>query len=415
MNAEYLNKLARLAVRSGANVQPGQLVVLNATVDSVPLARAIVREAYEAGAREVIVQYADDVISRMTYLNADEEIFSQAPAWKVRLLEDSAKEGACYIHILDSDPDGLCGVDPKRISSRSLIMNQSTPNYREGTMNGSNAWTIVASASLAWAKKVFPDLPEEEAIEALWNDIFKVSRIDENDPVENWKKHNDSFEHRLNTLNSYQFEKFHYENSLGTDLWVEMPEEYIFMGGGQEDANGRLTFPNIPTEEVFSAPRKDGVNGVLYSTLPLNLNGSLVRDIVFTFKDGKIVDFDASEGKDLLEEQITMDEGASYLGEIALVPYGSPIQQLDRIFYNTLIDENASCHFAFGRSYPECIPGGQSMSKEERLAHGLNESNNHVDFMVGSEDLKITGYTKDGKEVPVFENGRFVSEFDPEA
>lgn len=412
MNQDYLQKLARLAVVSGVGVQPGQQVVIRSSVDAAPLARLITEEAYKAKAGQVVVNFSDDFITRQTYLHADDKVFEQADPWKVSMMEETAKNGACYISIVDDDPDAFAGVDPARIISSSRAFSEAAKTYRTGTMNGSNGWTIVASASPKWAKAVYPDLSEEEAIEALWNDIFTVSRIDDKDPIENWEKHNDSFAHRISKLNEYQFEKFHYQNKAGTDLWVRMPKDHRFAGGSQLIRSGVRTFPNIPTEEVFSAPNKYGVNGRLVSTMPLNLGGTLVKDIVFEFKDGKIVDFDASEGKEQLEQQIHMDEGSCYLGEIALVPFGSPIQKLDKLFYNTLFDENASCHFAFGSAYPECVEGGQDLSKEELLEKGLNQSNNHVDFMVGSEDLSITGYTKDGKAVPVFVNGRFTDEFE---
>lgn len=412
MNQKYLEKLAKLAVRAGVNVQKGQTLIVNASVDAAPLARLITAEAYQAGAREVIVNFSDDAITRQMYLYGDEEIFTEAPAWKTELLNDAARKGAAIISIVDEDPDGFAGIDPARMTARKRAQQNAAPAYRNGMMNGTIPWCVIAAASPAWAGKVYPDLPAEEAVEALWNDIFAVSRIDDNDPLENWEKHNASFQKRISRLNDCRLKKLHYTNAAGTDLWVELPENYLFAGGGQYVSNGAFTFPNIPTEEVFSAPKKDGVNGVVRSTMPLNLNGNLVKDIRFTFKDGKIVDFDASSGRDLLEQQIDMDEGARYLGEIALVPYGSPIQKLGRVFYNTLIDENASCHFAFGSSYPECIPGGQNMTEEELLAHGLNQSHNHVDFMVGSDDLTITGYTEDGREIPVFVNGRFTEEFD---
>lgn len=412
MNQEYLNKLARLAVVKGVNVQPGQLVVVNADLEARELARQVCREAYAAGASEVIMNYSDEVCALQTYLHADPAEFDHAPYGKAVQLNTAAEKGAAFIHIISDDPDLFAQVDPSRPAARHKALRKEAAIYRNGLDTGKNAWTIIAAASPAWAKKVYPDLGEEDAVEALWNDIFTVSRIDDNDPEENWKQHDASFQHRLEKLNTTPFRQFHYTSSNGTDLRVDLNKGTIFEGGSSLLADGTRVFCNIPTEEIFTAPRKEGVNGTLHAVMPLSLDGKLIEDFSFEFKDGKVVDFKAGKGYDTLKVQLDMDEGARYLGEMALVPYDSPIRRLNRIFYNTLIDENASCHFALGQSYQETIEGGLSMSKDELLAHGMNQSDIHIDFMVGAPDLHIDGILDDGTVIPVFENGSFSSWFD---
>lgn len=412
MNQEYLKKLARLAVRSGVNVQPGQLVVVNGDVEAKDLVRETVKEAYQAGASEVIVNYGDDQNTLQTYLYGSAEEFEHAPYGKAEQLNSLAKRGAAFIHIVSDDPDLLAEVNPAYPAARHKALRKEAAEYRKGLDTGQNAWTIIAAASPAWAKKVYPDLPQEEAVEALWNDIFAVSRIDDADPLENWEKHDASFQKRIEKLNSTPFKQFHYTSSNGTDLTVDLNDGYIFEGGSSKLVNGTRIFCNIPTEEVFTAPKKTGVNGKLHAVMPLSLDGKLIDGFYFDFKDGKVIDFHADQGEEALKVMMDMDEGGKYLGEMALVPFDSPIRQLNRIFYNTLIDENASCHFALGQSYQETLQGGLEMEKEQLLEHGMNQSDIHIDFMVGAPDLNITGILEDGTQIPVFENGSFSSWFD---
>ncbi|MCF0260145.1 MAG: aminopeptidase [Erysipelotrichaceae bacterium] len=411
MNKEYLEKLARLVVQGGVNLKEGQDVVINADIQAAPLVREVVKAAYDAGARDCTVRYSDEIVAHEKWIRSSEEVLTDVPAWQAALLNDSAENGAAYIHILSDNPDLMKDVDPAKQAAAHKAMNQAAHIYRSRLDQGKNPWTIAAAASPEWAKKVYPELEEEQAVEQLWSDIFSVSRIDDNDPLENWARHDQSFAERVKKLNEAGFVQLHYKNSAGTDLYVDLPENYIFEGGSSETADGRRNFCNIPTEEIFSAPRRDGVNGKLVSTMPLSHSGKMIKDFWFEFKDGKVVDYDAAEGRDVITELLASDEGASRLGEVALVPWGSPIQKINRIFYNTLFDENASCHFALGKAYAECIPDGQNMSVEELKEKGLNHSIIHVDFMVGSEDLSITGLTADGKEIPVFVNGIFSDQF----
>ena len=273
---------------------------------------------------------------------------------------------------------------------------------------GINTWCIVAGSSIKWANKVYPDMSDSEAVEALWNAIFKAVKVVDDDPLTAWQEHRKSFEARVAYLNKLNLNTLTYTNSLGTNLTVTLNEGYLFAGGGSYTTKGQYFFPNMPTEEIFTSPYRNGTNGVVYSSLPLNYNGNLIDEFKMEFKDGRIIDFDAKMGKEVLKEMLSIDEGSLYLGEIALVPYDSPISNMKTLFYNTLFDENASCHLAIGKGFSECIQGGLTMTKEQLLEKGVNDSLTHVDFMIGTSDLKIMGETKDGQVVRIFENGNFV-------
>lgn len=414
MNQNYLEKLARLAVRKGAGLQPGQPIMIRSTIEPehARLARLCAREAWAAGAGDVLIDWRDPQSALLEYENKPLEAFHNAPAWKTTLYEEAAKNNACFLMIDGDDPELFKDVDPAKMVAQRMAMNKGTRTYRDGIDKGLLAWSIVAAPTAGWAAKVYPDLDTDQAIDKLWEDIFKISRIDENDPLENWADHNARLGRRMEKLNQAGIVRFHYTSSNGTDLWVDMPENALFIGGASKLADGRFNYCNIPTEELFSVPRKYGVNGTLESVMPLNSNGRIIQDFGFTFKDGQVVDYHAAKGKEVLDALLATDAGAKYLGEIALVDKDSPIRKENRIFYQTLFDENASCHFALGQSYAECVEGAAGMNEEQLDQNGLNHSDIHVDFMVGADDLKIDGYTKEGKRIPVFEDGHFTGEFD---
>lgn len=405
---ENLSKYAKLIVKAGVNVQPGQIVVIDAPVENANLARLITKEAYLQGAGEVVVRYSDEVVSRYKYEYLPTEKFADVPDWFASFRNDYAKENAAFIIIESSNPEALKGIDPKKIALWSKSVNQACKPFYDGMDLGNNPWCIVAASSLKWANKVYPDMSYQEAITALWQAIFKASKVIDDDPIDTWQKHRHSFEKRVNYLNNLNLKTLRYTNSLGTDLTVTLNDEYVFAGGGSYTNKGIYYFPNIPTEEIFTSPYRNGTNGVVYSSLPLNYNGNLINNFKLVFKDGKIVDFDCETGKDVLEAIINIDEGSRYLGEIALVPYDSPISNLKTLFYNTLYDENAACHLALGKGFSECIKDGLSLNKEQLLEKGINDSLTHVDFMIGTSDLKIVGVTNDSQEVLIFENGNFV-------
>lgn len=404
---EKLDKYARLCVEVGINIQKNQPLVINAPVEGAEFVRLVAKHAYELGAKQVHVNWNDEVLTRLRYENAPMEVFENFPKWYADGLEEFAEDGAGFLSIYSQDPELLKGIDPKKIAAYNKSSSMALKEFRKYTMNDINAWCVVSIPTKGWAKKVFPELSDEEAMEKLWDAIFKATRMDLDDPVKAWQKHLDNLAKKVEYLNEMKFKKLYYKSSNGTDLEVELPEGHIWAGGGGKNSKGVYFVANMPTEEVFTMPLKTGVNGVVYSTKPLHYGGNLINDFKLTFKDGRVVDFEAKEGYEVLKDLLGLDEGAKYLGEVALVPYDSPISKSNIIFLNTLFDENASCHFALGKAYPTNIEGGENMTDEELEKAGVNDSLTHVDFMVGSEDLSIVGETHDDKRVQIFENGNW--------
>ena len=367
-----------------------------------------VEAAYEAGARLVDVSWADDAITRMTCLKAAEDTFDVIPEYKVRFNTDYAEGNACFLRLISSDPENLKGVDPSRLERQHRAVGRQMKRYRELLMGSYCPWCIGALASPAWAKRVFPDKPEKEAVAALWEKIFMAVRITgDGTAVEKWRQHQENLQRRVKILNDYAFDRLHYYNALGSDFTVGLCRGHIWCAGGEYSAKGQFFMPNMPTEEIFTAPDRMRCEGTLCAALPLSKDGNVIENIRFTVKEGKIVEVFAATNEELLRKSIAVDEGASRFGEVALVPYDSPISNAKTLFYNTLFDENAACHLAFGEAYPTTVKGAMDMTPEERIAHGLNDSITHVDFMVGTADLAIDGYTADGRCVPVFRDGNF--------
>ena len=407
---ESLREYARLLARVGLNIQKGQRLVISAPVECAGFARLCAQEAYDAGCCEVVMNWHDDALTRMKYLQADEAVFDEVPLWRRHFFNDYALEGTAYLAISATDPENLKGVDSRRIVRAQQASGKALKDFDRLQMCGGFPWCIASIPIPSWARTVFPDLSEEAAMEKLWNAIFQSVRITgDGKAVERWQAHLDTLHHRLERLNALRFRSLHYTNSLGTDLTIELPEGHIWQAGDDVTLSGQSYIANIPTEEIFTAPLKTGVNGVVYSSLPLVNDGTIIDNFHFMVKDGRIVEAHAERGEEALRAAISVDEGASYFGEVALVPYDSPISSQKILFYNTLFDENAACHIAFGEAYP-CLEGGQRMTKEELKARGLNDSITHVDFMVGTPDLSIVGTTHDGREIPVFVNGNFAEE-----
>ncbi len=401
------SQYARLLVEVGLNLQKDQLLMINAPVDAAPFVRLCVSAAYDVGAKEVHVNWSDGYVTRERYLHAADECFDEYPAWDKLFQDTMADADAAFLSIAASDPEMLKGVAADRIRRGNIANAKGLEYSRNRRRDNINSWCIAAVPEKNWAKKVFPELDEQAAMDALWEEIMKTMRIDgANDPVAAWKKHIDTIKARRAKLNEYGFKALHYKNSLGTDLMVGLPERHVWHGGQNETPAGVGFVANMPTEEIFSAPKRDAVDGVVYASVPLVLSGNIVRGIRMELKDGKIVSATADEGEQFLQDAIAVDEGAAYLGEVALVAKDSPISQSGVFFYNTLFDENASCHFAFGSAYP-CLADAAELTKEEMLARGINSSMTHIDFMVGTDDLSITGILPDGGEVPVFVDGNF--------
>ncbi len=408
MNAKMLWQYARLVVEVGINVQKGQPIMINCPVDRADFARMLVTAAYDAGAKEVHLNWRDDYCARQRGLKADDSVFDSVHPWEVMKRMELAKEGVGIISVAASDPENMRGVDPDRLRRANMAAGRDLKDFMRIQMSNGIPWCVVSVPIASWAKKVFPELSEDEAMERLWEEIFKAVRITEDgDAVAEWRAHCDRIEGFAKRMTEYVFAELHYKNSIGTDLTVKMPENHMWLAGG-DYCKGVKFVANMPTEEVFSAPLRTGVEGTLVAAKPLVLNGNVIDGIRFTFREGRIVEIHADKGEETLRAEVELDEGSHYLGEIALVPYDSPISNSGILFYNTLFDENAACHFAFGEAYPACIKGGDDKDVEELKAAGINvESNTHVDFMVGTRDLEIVGTTRDGRKIKVFENGNF--------
>ena len=409
MNEKMLQQYARLVINVGVNLQKGQPLIIASPVECAFFARLLVAAAYQAGAKDVLVNWRDDFCTREHYLNADNDLFDAVYPWDALQKNTLAREGAAYVAIADTDPENLKGVDPDRLRRWEVAVGRDLKEFNHLQMNSAFPWCVVSIPIVTWARKVFPGLPDDEAMEKLWSSIYQTVRITEDgDAVEEWRAHTERLNVRADTLNNYNFKSLHYTNSLGTDLTVGLPENHLWLAADEKAGTGIRFLANMPTEEVFSAPLRDAVNGVLYASKPLVLNGNIVDGIRLVFEQGKIVELHADIGEENLRASIEIDEGAHYLGEIALVPYDSPISNSGVLFFNTLFDENASCHFAYGEAYPTCLKGGTEMTVEELAAAGINaESSTHVDFMVGTKDLSIVGTTHDGLQVPVFVDGNF--------
>ena len=402
--AEY----AQLLVEVGVNIQPGQNLVINSPVDCAWFARLCAKAAYAAGCREVIMKWGDDELTRERFLHARDDVFDALPDWQAAFHNGYAREGAAFLNISATNPENLLGVDPDRLVRAQRSAGAALHEYRDLQMSNAVPWCVASIPIPTWAEKVFPDCPGEEAMEKLWDAIFQAIRITgDGGAVARWRQHLDTLAARVEKLNSLRLESLRFTNSLGTNLTIRLPEDHLWAGGGSKTLSGVPFIANIPTEEIFTAPLRDGVDGVVYASMPLVHNGSVIDGFHMEVKAGKIAAVHAQTGEDVLKAAISLDEGASRFGEVALVPYDSPISRQKLLYYNTLFDENASCHLAFGEAYPECIRDGAQLSEDERKARGLNASLTHVDFMVGTADLDIWGRTRDGQEVPVFQKGNF--------
>lgn len=402
-----IERYAKLVVRKGVNVMPGQEVVLMTPVECAPFARLLVSAAYEAGAGHVTVIWNDDAVTRLTYENVELAYFEQTPEWQRVQLDSLAEAGACFIFVEGADPEALKGIDPKKPAAASKAKNSQCTVYRRGLDFNVNPWCIAGAPVAAWARHVFPDVPDEVAIYRLWCSILSVARADGDDPESDWELHDATFEKNLRFLNDRHFDALQYRSSNGTDFTVGLTDRHIWAGGKCETPEGHPFFPNIPTEEVFTSPDRMRADGVVHSALPLIHHGNKAEDFWLKFESGMVVEYGARLGEDTLKSILETDEGARRLGEVALISKNTPIRESETLFFDTLYDENASCHLALGVGFPECYDGGYEMSAEELRERGVNTSATHVDFMIGTDDLTITGIQADGTEVPVFVNGQW--------
>jgi aminopeptidase len=402
-----LEKYARLAVQIGINIQKDQVLVIKSPIECADFTRKLVKEAYEVGAKEVVVHWNDEQTGKLKFDYSPMEVFEEFPQWIVDSNLSYAEKGAAFLSISASDPELLKNVDPKKISTFRKASSIATRDFSERLMSNVNSWSIVSIPTVGWATKVFPNVSTEEAIDKLWEQIFKIVRVDKEDPIAAWTEHKNNLKEKMDFLNSKRIKSLHYTNSIGTDIVLELPEKHLWLGGAEENKAGHDFIANIPTEEVFSLPKLDGVNGIVHSSKPLNYGGNLIDNFSLTFKDGLVVDFTAEKGYDTLAHLLDTDDGAKRLGEVALVPFDSPISNSGVIFYNTLYDENASCHFALGRAYSVCIEKGEDMTTQELAKEGANDSLTHVDFMLGTKDLSIIATLQNGETLQIFKNGNW--------
>ena len=407
MENTTLKKYVDLALEIGINLQKEQTLVIMSPVETAPFTRMLVEKAYNLGAKEVVVHWNDDFCKKMKFINGDMEIFETMPQWEIDSLMFYAEKGAAFLSIAANDPELLKSIDSEKIAKAQKARNVGLKEYYEKVMTNVIQWNIISVPTKAWAEKVFPNDSGEEAVELLWEAIIHSVKADTENPVETWHKHLSTLKEKMDYLNKKQFKKFIMKNSIGTDLTVQLPNRHLWASGKDTTKSGIDFVANIPTEEVFSMPYKYGVDGTVVSSKPLNYGGALIEDFSLTFKDGQIVDFTARTGAEALKNLINTDAGSKYLGEIALVPYDSPISNSNILFYNTLFDENASCHLAIGQAYPSCIEEGDTLNKAQMEEVGMNDSYVHVDFMFGTKDLSIIGVDAFGNEEHIFIDGNW--------
>ena len=405
MKKSDLRKYARLIVRVGANVQKGQPVVISSSVDDAYFTQLVVEEAYKAKASHVTVDWHFDEVTKHTYKYASTETLKEMPNWSIERLKYRAETLPAMIHIESSDPDAMASIDQKKMME---VRRATGPIFKpiRKEMENKYQWTIAAIAGEAWAHKIFPNDSKKQAMSKLWDAILKCARVN-GDPVENWKHHNAYIHEKCAKLNALNIDKLTYSSSNGTNFTVGLIPGVVFMGGTSNTVKGVTYNPNMPTEECFISPNRHTAEGIVYSTKPLSVMGTLVDNFAFRFEGGKVVEVIAKDEKHkaILEQLISIDEGARQLGEVALVPFNSPVNETGILFYNTLFDENACCHLAIGMGFEDTIKGFEDMTPEQIKEFDLNDSIIHVDFMIGSADLNIVATTRDGNEVQIFKDG----------
>lgn len=406
MNQDTLRKYARTLLQYGVNLQQDQTLVVSVDVENKDFAVIVTEEAYELGAKEVVLNWRCSPIARQRLLHANESVLEKPANWIPEFYKQYIDEKAAFLSLISANPKALEGIPTDRISLQSRNLNKVLSFYHTAIMNSSVTWCVASVPTVLWADLLGYEGTNEEKINQLWETLLKLCRIEGVEPKDTYRHHMAKLRHRCEALNKLDLKALRYTCENGTDLLLELPEGHIWLGGEESSKDGTIFNANIPTEEVFSAPQYNGVNGIVYSTKPLIYHGNTISDFSFTFKEGKIVEYTAKEGYEVLKELVETDEGSHYLGEVALVDHFSPISQSNQIFFETLFDENASCHLAIGASYPTCLKDRDGLSEEELKERGLNHSLTHVDFMIGHERMNIKGYTRDGQEVDIMIDGR---------
>ena len=407
MKKSVLRAYARLIARTGVNIQKGQEVFIAADLDQPEFVAMLVDECYKCKAKKVVVDWNYQPLQKLHVRHRSLTTLSRVEDYELARWQHYVDTIPCRIYLLSEDPDGLKGIDQEKLAKSQQAKFPVIKPYRDQIENRYQ-WCIAAVPGEAWAKKLFPGLRKSQAVEKLWEAILSTSRALEGDPQANWAAHNKDIHDRRDYLNSLHIRQLKYRSANGTDLTVGIADKAIWESAGSKNEKGVFFLPNIPTEEVFTAPHKEKVNGIVYGTKPYVFNGQLIKGFHVTFKDGKVVEHGAEEGADLLGRLLDTDEGARHIGEVALVPASSPINRCGKLFYNTLFDENAACHIAFGDSYPGTTVGGTGLTREQLDARGMNHSSLHEDVMIGAEDSEITGKCRDGRTVQLFQNGVWV-------
>ena len=408
INENKIDKLANLAVKRGVGLQKGQNLLITAPIESLPLVRKIAEHAYKEGASIVTPLFTDSEITLSRFKYAPDESFDSATDWLFNGMGEAFDNNTARMAIAGDDPMLLSQMDPDKVSRANKAMAKAYKPARERITEFKINWNIVSWPGSAWASRVFPELPLDEAIVKLANAIFDASRASVDDPIQAWDDHNEKLRMKTNWLNEKNFAALQY-NGPNTNLRVGLADEHEWMGGASKAQNGIICNPNIPSEEVFTTPHAYKVDGTVTSTKPLSYQGTLIDNIKVTFKDGKIIEAHASKGEEVLQKVLKSDEGASRIGEVALVPHSSPISQSGIIFYNTLFDENAASHIALGQCYSKCFKGELDLSKEEISKRGGNSSMIHIDWMIGSNEIDVDGIDQSGNSVPIFRQGEWVS------
>ncbi len=406
--SERLERYADLAIRVGIHLQPNQVLVIHAPVEAYAFVRKVVEVAYQVGAATVHVMWQDDHVQRTRLLSEPEAQLKEYPQWKAQPYIELAETGAAFLTVIAPDPKLMDGVPVERSILAVRAAQQALHPYREAIQSAKVNWSIIALPTEAWAAEVYPDDPPDQRLEHLWDTVARVIRLDTPDPVQAWQDHVDGLGRRVAALNAARFQQLHY-TAPGTDLTIGLPEDHVWVGGGTSTQNGVFFVPNLPTEECFTAPQYTRVEGVVRSTRPLLHAGQRIEDFELHFSEGRIVEYKARVGEDVLASIIETDEGSHYLGEVALVPNSSPVSQAGVLFHHTLFDENASCHLAIGSAYPLNLKDGVRMNRDELKRRGLNTSLMHVDFMIGSAELNINGLDASGRWVPVLRHGEWAS------
>ncbi|MBN4911166.1 aminopeptidase [Staphylococcus sp. EG-SA-13] len=403
---KQLQKYAELLVKVGLNVQEKEPVYIQASIDASEFVHLVVEEAYKIGAEDVKVSYKDDRIAQLKYQYEPESFFENVKQYDIDEKMDYLDRKAAFLSIVSSSPDSLKDADPNKIRKAMAANGKAFKDYMVAVQSDRMSWCVASYPSVGWAKMMFPELSDDEAVNKLLETILKTVRVDQEDPVKAWEEHDHLLHEKADYLNNKKYKALHYK-SEGTDLTIELPNGQYWSGASSVNSKGNSFVANMPTEEVFTAPHKNGVNGTVSNTLPLSYSGNIIDDFTLTFKDGEVVDYKAGVGEEILKSILETDEGSKRLGEVALVPVDSPISNMNTLFYNTLFDENASCHIALGSAYAFCIEGGKDMSAEQLAENGLNDSTTHVDFMIGSKDLAIDGILENGEKEPVFRDGNW--------